>query len=131
MVLWSALGVEEGAQLPESRVAVAVGESAQAGRMPRPRGDQPAMFRVSRERVRYHRASSLGVTASGLDRGGDQRSRAGRDIRPGEAARLRRQLQGLVPAAGVEVRPAKRGERAAAGGASRWVIPAAAQQVDR
>ena len=56
----------------ESREPVAVGKRAQAERVPCPRGDQSAVFGVGGERVRDQRAGVVGLSASGLDRGGDQ-----------------------------------------------------------
>lgn len=121
-----AILVEQVAQVAVSREVVAVGEGAQGERVPCPRGDQPAVFRVGGQRVRDQRTGVFGVSAGGFDGGGDKGVRGGGDV--SLRASGGGQPQRVIPPAAVEVGPAEGGERAAVG---LEIILFGTQQADR
>ena len=97
----------------------AVGERRDAEGAPRAGGRQPAFGRIDgRERPASMAAGRAGVGAQGQDGGGDHVGGRGNDfhlVRLGQAGGLRGNVKRLVPAPGVDVRPAEHGQAPAAG----------------
>ncbi len=110
---------EQPAELGERLEVAAVGQSRDAEGPPGPGGHQPAVGRIDgRQRPAGMPAGRGGVAAQGQDGGGDHVSGRGDDIhlvRLGQAGGLGGNVQGLVPAPGVDVGPPQHGQAPAAG----------------
>ena len=117
LVVGSPVGPEQLAQLLEGGEVVVVRDGAQAEGVAGARGDHPALFGVGGERGKDEIAGMGRVAAGGLDRRGDEDAGRLGDVSRRVVARLCDQFQCVIPAPGVEVGPAERGQRSAACGA--------------